>query len=320
MSKETAAPTALTRRRRRPGNWFLKALVVTTAFACAVFFTWEYLAAAVSRVQFLSWQEVSQTTPLEGIVIKEEKVIRSPASGKIHFTAADGKRLETGAEAAQVTASEEESGGETFHVFTPSAGIFCSHLDGLENILSPGNLDVLDFPKIEKIGDKPVPEGGKVEKGQPIFKIVDNLSTMYIHTRIPKSGFPADLADRPGWRQATWENLPLAIRPNKLRDQGDSWEGFFTLPNYPENLIHYRKINLKVTTSRLAGFLVPRRAIVTRDGEPGIYLAVKKKARWVPVKIEGELAGKVAVSGRGLDENTSYVSNPILAREGWPVE
>ena len=320
MKKETVAPAPSTRRKQRPRSRLFKPLIITVALLYVFFFAWEFLVAAVSKVQFLTKQEVGQTTSLEGILIKEEKVTRTPANGLLHFTVPDGTRLEMGAGGARVTAAEQESGGETFKFFTTTAGIFCTHLDGLENILSPGNLDVLDLPKLEKIGGKPIPEVARVEKGQPVFKIIDNLSPISIYAEAPKSDFPPDLMDKPRWLQATWENLPLSIKPRKLTDKGDRWEGFFTITNYPENLIHYRKVRLNVTTKLLAGLLVPRKAIVYREGEPGIYLAVKKKARWAPVKIEGELAGKVAISGRGMGEGTHYVSNPVLAREEWPVE
>lgn len=322
MKKEAAVPDSLTvrGRRRRRGSWLLKVLVLAAVLAVAVFFTWEYLAAAVSKVELLARQEVSISAPLEGLLIKEEKVISSPASGKLRYIAQDGKRLEVGAGAVQVIAAEQDSGETVYNVFTPVAGIFCTHLDGLESVLSPGNLDVLDLPKLEKIGEKPVPAGGRVEKGQPAFKIVDNLSPIYLYAELPKDGFPPELVDKQRWLAAAWENLSLMIKPRKLVDKGDRWEGLFLLKDYPENIVHCRKINLNVTTNKLSGLLVPGRAIVYRDGEPGIYLAVKKRAQWVPVQIEGELGGKVAISGRGLVEGTRYVSNPVLAREGWPVE
>lgn len=320
MKKETVALAPSTRKKQRPQSRLFKPLIITVAFLFVVSFAWEFLAAAVSKVQLLTKQEVGQTTSLEGILIKEEKVIKSSTSGLLQFTVPDGTRLEMGAGAARVRMAEQKYGGETFNIFTTTAGIFCTHLDGLENILSPGNLDVLDLSKLEKIVSKPIPEGAQVEKGQPVFKIIDNLSPISSYAKVPKSDFPPDLMDKPRWLQATWENLPLLIKPRKLTDKGDRWEGFFTIINYPENLIHYRKVRLNVTTKLLTDLLVPRKAIVYREGEPGIYLAVKKKARWSPVKIEGELAGKVAISGRELGEGTRYVSNPVLVREGWPVE
>lgn len=317
--KKEIEPAALSKRRRRPGSRLVKSLICAAALLFAVLLIWEYLVIAISDVQLLARREVGRTASLEGILIKEEKVIRAPAAGRLHFTAVDGERLELGARAAQVVASEQDSGERSYSVPTSVAGIVCSHLDGLENILAPGNLDVLELPKLEKIGDKPVPEGSRVEKGQPVFKMIDNLSPILVYTEISKSEFPG-LADKQGWYQATWEALPLRIKPVKGTDTGERWEGFFRLSGYPEQLLHSRKVRLQVTAETLKGFLVESKAIVQRNGEPGIYLAVKKEARWAPVTIEGELEGQVAISGKGLGENTRYVTNPVLVREGWLVE
>lgn len=320
MNKESAVPVSSSKRVRRRGNWFTRTLILAAALICIVFIAREFIVAAVSRVELLSRREAGQTTFLEGILIKEEKVIRAPANGKLHYTASDGERLEVGAGAAQVFASDQESGGETFKLFTPYAGIFCTHIDSLESILTPGNLDVLDLPKLEKIGSRPIPEGGRVEKGQPVFKIIDNLSPLYIYAQIPKTACPQDLAERPMWMQAAWENLNFLMKPLKLRDRGDRWDGLFLLSGYPEAIVHMRRVRINVTTNKLSGLLVPRGAVVYRDGEPGIFIVDKKKALWAPVRIEGELAGEVAVSGPHLSENTRYVSNPVLVRDKWPVE
>jgi len=298
----------------------LKVLVYTASLVIVAFFAWGYLVAAVSRVEVLTMQEVARTVPLEGLLIKEEKVIKSPAGGRLCYTARDGQRLEVGAPAARVIAAEQDAGGTVYDIFTPVAGIFCTHLDGLESILSPGNLDILDPAGLEKIPQKPVCAEGRVEKGHPVFKIVDNLSSVYLYARLPKDSFPAGLVDRPDWLPAVRENLTLLIKPYKLADRGDMWEGLFILRNYPEGILHYRKVSLYLTVEKLGGLLVPGRAVVYRDGEPGIYMAVRKRARWAPVRIEGEFAGKVAVSGRGLVEGARYVSYPVLAREGGLVE
>ncbi len=320
MNEGTVVSLSSRKRGRKRGNRFLKVVVIALALVGTFLISCKYLTAAVSNVQFLSYQEVYLTTPLEGLLIKEEEVVRSPSSGEIHFTVPDGNRLEVGAGAAQVISTEQGSGKVALNIFTPVAGVFCTHLDGLESILSPENMNVLDLTKLEKTVNKAIPEGVRVEKGQPVFKLIDNLSPINFYAVIPKDSFPSGMVDRPRWLQATWENQTFNIKPDKIVDKGDRWEGLFLLNNYPENIIHYRKVRLSVTTKKLNGLLVPCRAVVYRNGEPGLYLAVKKKACWVPLKIEGELNGKVAVSGQEIGENTRYVSNPILAREGWPVE
>jgi len=305
-------------KKRRPGKWLLSLGLSVTLLWVIIFFAWGTIVGAVTRVQFLSNQEVSRTELLEGILIKEERVVTTPVDGQLQTVVQDGTRLEVGAVAVQVLSAGEAHGG--INIFTPSAGIFCTHLDGLENILSPGNLDILDLSRVEKSADKVTAGKYRVEKGQPVFKIIDNLSPLYLYAEIPRSHFPPDLADKPRWLPARWENMPLAIKPYKLTDKGDQWEGVFLLDDCPASLYHYRRVRLAVTIDKLKGLLVPADAVVYRDNTPGIYLAVKKKARWVPVKIEGELAGMVAVSGGGLSEETRYVSNPVFTREGSRVE
>ena len=284
------------------------------------FFSWGRLVATVSNVQFLTRQEVTQVSPLEGVLLKNESVLRAPVNGKLHLTVADGERLEAGAIAAQVLAVQEAAGGETYELSTPVAGIYCTHLDGLEQLLSPDNIDVLVVPKLEKIGDKATAEGVRVEKGQPVLKLVDNLSPVYIYAETPKSNFPNLTADKPAWLQATWEELTLSIKPLKFTDKGDKWEGYYILSAFPDQLLHQRKIRLKITTRTLEGYLVPHRAVVDREGQPGIFLSVKKKAYWTPVTIEGELEGMLAVAGPELNEGSRYVNNPLLAREERRVE
>ncbi|BAF60010.1 MAG: hypothetical protein HPY89_02865 [Pelotomaculum sp.] len=317
MNKEAAVTRTSPGRRRKAKGRFLRFLAGATAVLAAILLARQFIPPALSDVQLLSVQEAVQTVKVAGMLIKEETVVSSPATGRVTFTEDEGRRLEKGAAAALVAAGQD-SGGTECVVYAPVAGILCTHLDGLESILSPGNLDVLDLSKFDKIAVRTVSGGEKVEKGQPVFKIVDNLSPVYFYAEIPGEAFPSGMSG--DILHGAWNGLPLSIRPYRVVEGGDGWKGLFILPAYPENIVHNRWIEIDVTTASLCGLLVPRRAIVYRDGSPGIYLAVKKKARWTKVKIEGELAGKVAITGQGLDENTRYVKNPVLVREGWPVE
>ncbi|TEB10299.1 hypothetical protein Pmgp_02496 [Pelotomaculum propionicicum] len=309
------------RRRKKPGNLFLKALLLTALLCCAFFLARQFIIVFISDVQSLTSKEVGETVSLDGILLKDENVARAPAGGLLRFTNPDGRRLEVGAKAADIeTAGEQGADGQTFAVYTSSAGIFCSHLDGLESTLTPANRDVLDLPGLEKIAGRSMAAGTRVEKGQPIFKIIDNLSPVFIYGSIAKTSLPAGYADKPVWLQAAWNNLTLRIKSSSLVDKGDRWEGYFLLSGYPEAIVHNRKVSLTVTTKQLKGLLVPSRAVVYRAGQPGIYMVVKKKAQWEPVDIKGELAGWVAIAGDELVEGARYVSNPVLVREGWFVE
>ncbi|MDR9787527.1 MAG: HlyD family efflux transporter periplasmic adaptor subunit [Peptococcaceae bacterium MAG4] len=316
MRKETTVPISRKRKRRTSDSCLLY-LALVALLICVAYIAWGRLVVYLSGVQFLTQQEISRTVQLQGILIKEEMVIRSPVTGKVHFMTVDGNRIEMGAPAAEVVAV---GGGASSRLITPSAGMFCNHIDGLENVLSPANLDVLDFSSLDRISHKQVSEGELVEKGQPVFKLIDNLSAIYLYTVVSQTEFPAELKEKNQWLKARWNDLPLMVKAYSFAEKGDSWEGLLQLSGFPDELVHNRQISLEIVTNRLAGFLVPHHAVVYRDETPGIYLAVKKRAQWVPVKVEGELQGKVAISGRGLGEDTRYVSNPMLIREGSLVE
>lgn len=307
-------------QRRRRSNILRRSLCLLFLLLLLAFVLKGRVVAGVSNVQFLTRQEVSRVIVLEGILLKNENVLRAPVGGKLLLAASDGDRLKTGAVAAQVVAVQQEVGGETYDITTPVAGICCTHLDGYEQVLSPDNIDALVFPTLEKIGGEATSEGVRVEKGQPVLKIIDNLSPVYIHIDTLKTDFPDLPADKPTWWQAAWEDFALSVKPHKVLDKGDRWEGYFMLSSYPDQLLHQRKIQFNITTRTLEGFLVPARAIVNREGQNGIFLSVKKKACWTPVTIEGELEGMLAVSGPELTGDSRYVHNPLLAREGHRVE
>ena len=319
MKRDMSDPKSAKRRRRRTAI-FRRGAGLLVLLLVLYFVFWGRFVAKVSNVQFLSRQEVAQVVALEGILLKNEIVFRASVGGKLHLVAADGDRLEAGAKAAQVLAVQQEVGGETYDIVTPVAGICCTHLDGLEQILSPDSMDVLGIPKFEKIDDKATFEGARVEKGQPVLKIIDNLSPVYIYAETPKSYFPDLKTDKPTWWEATWEGMALSVRSFKVSDKGDMWAGYFMLSAYPDQLLHQRTIRLNITARTLKGFLVPQRAIVFREEQPGIFLSIKKKAYWKPVTIEGELDGMLAVSGPGLTQDSRYVNNPLLAREEHWVE
>jgi putative membrane fusion protein len=319
MNRDMSNPK-LVRQRRLPANKLRKGIVGLLLFLSLTFFFWGRIVAGVSNVQFLDRQEIAQTVPLEGILFKHEYVLRAPVGGKLQLAAADGDRLKAGAKAAQVLAVQQDAGGESYDVTTSVAGICCTHLDGLEQVLSPDSIDVLVVPKIEKIDDRSTSEGVRVEKGQPVLKIIDNLRPVYIYAEMPKSYFPDLTADKPARWKAAWGGYELSVKTITVADKGDWWEGYLMVTSYPDQLLHQRNIQFSLTARTLEGFLVPRRAVVYREGQPGIFLSVLKKASWTPVTIEGELEGMMAVSGPELAEDSRYVNNPLLAREGRRVE
>lgn len=84
----------------------------------------------------------------------------------------------------------------------------------------------------------------------------------------------------------------------------------------PDHFLRTRVVTLEVLGNRILGYPVPPRALVWREGQPGLFLVKKGRAHWVPVRIAGELKGQIAVEGEGLSPAACYVANPWFVRPG----
>jgi putative membrane fusion protein len=318
--KDNNAPGPRKQKYHRKAVWRGMLVIILVSLLTLAYLLWGRVVIVVSNVSFLTRQEVAETIRLEGILLKNEHVLQTPVSGKLQQVAADGNRLENGARVSRVIAVQDNTGGESYDIVTPVAGICCMHLDGLEQVLSPASIDSLAVPHMAGTGGKRTYDGMRVEKGQAVAKIIDNLSPVYIYAEAPKENFSAAALEKGTWWKANWEGQTFSMKSYKVADRGESLAGYFLLSAYPEQILHERKVVINVTTRSLNGYLVPKKAIVEKDGQTGIFLSIKKKAYWTPVDVVGELEGKLAIEGPELTESCRFVQNPLLAKEDHWVE
>lgn len=318
--KDNNAPGPLKQKYHRKAVWRGRLVIILVSLLVLAYLVWGRVVIAVSNVGFLTSQQVDKTIQLEGILLKNEHILHAPVSGKLQLVTADGNRLENGARVSWVIAVQNNTGGESYQIVTPVAGICCMHLDGMEQVLSPANIDILAVPHLDGTVKKSTFDGMRVEKGQAVAKIIDNLSPIYLYAEAPKENFSEVVLEEGTWWKADWEGQTFSIKSYKVADKGESLAGYFLLSAYPEQILHERKVVINVTTRSLRGYIVPKKAIIERDGQTGIFLSIKKKAYWTPVDIVGELEGKLAIEGPELTENCRYVQNPLLVKEKHWVE
>jgi len=307
------------RYRVRPGRFVIALTVMVSLVALAFWGAWSTLAWAKNtvllnllEVKFLSQDEIKKTMAVEGLVIRKEEPVKAPASGELRLLARDGERLRLGAPLAQVRGLKEKT------VLSPRAGVFCTHPDGLENVLVPGMIDVLDMVRVEKLSNSnPQTTTGEVAAGQIIGKVVDNLGPVLIYIQVDNPDeYTAMLFDKGAAVSLIWEGRELTGTITEARVTDNTASMFVELAEYPENFIHQRRVQLELVTRKIAGWLVPVNAIVFKDGKPGIYLVHKQIIRWEPVTAGNRLEDMIVVSGDHLSESVRYVSNPGWAWEG----
>ncbi|WP_027717354.1 HlyD family efflux transporter periplasmic adaptor subunit [Desulfovirgula thermocuniculi] len=275
-------------------------------------------AWAVPRLVKADWLadgRVPVTVPVNAWLLKEEQLLPSPERGQVRLLVRHGERVRAGAPVAEILPAGGE-GTRKAVVYAPRAGVFCASTDGLEEVLRREN--PLDLRAVEKLGFKnaAVETGSVVEKNQPVGKLVDNLAGVWCWFPRPQDERAAGRLAAGQWVGLLWEGEELRARVEKAA-QG---EVLLYLPHMPAELVPERRVKLDLVCGELKGFLVPPRAVVERNGQPGIYVILDRRATWVPVQVLGTAREGAVVTGAGLSPLTRYVTSPAWVREGDRLE
>jgi putative membrane fusion protein len=270
--------------------------------------------------RILQYTKIQREVNTEGLLIKGETIVRMPERGKVKYLVKDGTRLRAGVPVVSLQSTELNSveGKVNTLLYTKQAGIFCLHLDGLEQVLSPDNLDVLQVPKIKEIKStiddleaSELKDAAIIESGEPVYKLVDNLKPLLIKLELNQEQIPQNVLKLGYGMKLQWQGYSFNGKVVDCRKQDSNFDILLRADDYPHDLAHYRKIALVVVTQALSGLAVERRSIVLKEGQPGIYSLNKTLIRWLPVKIEAQSENNVIISGAELAEGTSYIHNPF---------
>jgi len=196
----------------------------------------------------------------------------------------------------------------------PEAGLLSYHLDGWENLngetmLALGRSEALPEPSS-------LVEGAVVEAGQPLFKIVNNWRWSY-HAALPLD---------PGRTAAAQETVHLVFdfapdMPVQARLQDafiDAAAGEVRLNYLLERQLPgfdtTRRAQAVISFQRQSGLIIPASALLTQDGQTGVYLNSGGTVIFAPVTVLRLQDEKALVEG--LDPYVMVISAPELVREG----
>ncbi|MBC9783286.1 hypothetical protein H1S01_02025 [Heliobacterium chlorum] len=276
----------------------------------------------VVEVQPAKMGQLSETRPLPGWVIRDEFIVNAPLSGRVQRLVNDGERARVGAPVVKIKELNPSGSemGSLQDVFSPRAGLISYRMDGLEEVLNSRVLDELNPEQLATLREKPweVNPDSVVQKGTPLFKVVDNLEKAYflIHYNVKDLGGPLVPTRR----------VTLAINaagPNfygkvlNVRGGDDVW-ALIQLSNPPMDVLKARTIPLLLVDKVHKGVLLPKSALVERNGEQGVWVSVKNRAEWRNVNLVYAVGEQVIVEG--LDEGLLVIQNPTLLKEGQEIK
>lgn len=277
-------------------------------FGATYKWVWPYVTNPFIDLALLRQEALVSDTMVEALVVRDEIVVRAPSGGVLHQRIDNGSRVSKNTVIGVI-----DSPGASYPIRSPVTGVVFWTVDGLEDVLKAGN--VLDSESIPRLSSVTHSHGDQTSKGEPVFRVVDNLRPVRLQLNVPRGVLPRKLlTEGQRWRLKFGEDQYRGRVVFIYTDDGQSRVELL-LNQYPQDLLRDRRISCRVVTREASGFVVPRTALALKSGRPGVYTLRKDRLVWQPVRVEGQMGPNVHVSGDKLVEGEPYVLNAWLAQD-----
>lgn len=210
-------------------------------------------------------------------IVRQEKLIYALEEGRLQYYAEEGELLRKGAKVAEMMSPQT--------AYTADRnGLVSYYSDGLEDYFTPEKLYSLDKKEVESL-NLVLSELKRevVEKGDPIFKLVDNGTWYGVIWAAKESSIRYEKG------KTVHLVLPLDTVKgsiNDIVDTGDGWLVILEFSRYYEDMPKLRKIQAQVITSDLEGLIIENKNITSRDGLPGVMVKdIGGKYNFRPVSV-----------------------------------
>lgn len=267
---------------------------------------------------------ISTEFSVEAILIRDEKIIRSPNMGHISFDGlSEGERIRVNQQIATVTNQTLEGINNQIEIIADSAGIVSFYTDGFEEFLRDrqiGDIDLIeiknrDFDQYRGRRN----DGDLIAGGTPILRIINPFSDVNFILFFPK-----EYVIRQGFELSELRENSIILKNDmneyrvSITDVGFSEESIFCFGrviNPGEDFHNVRRESFTLVLDRLAGYLISEEAIVYVEGEPGVYIQTRTLTRssynWVSVEILERVSDKVLLT-REISGHSVVINPQVL--------
>lgn len=282
------------RPRRIPLRRLIAAGVVTLiGVGSFIAYHWPRKAPDVETVELVDGK-VEATVTADAWVVRREQVYTAPAAGRVQRLVAEGSRVRVGEKVAELIPVGK---GRKTEVTAKLSGLLVYQVDGLEARLSPDQSDTWSPSWLHSL-NAPVPHAtvqGQVAAGDPLFKVVDNLSQGLL-VAIPEAeavALPEGTKVR--LRLQGQDESTMTVRVARKKSEGEQRLLYLTAPAFPNTLSGLRQVQVTLIRGSYSGKVLPRSAIDVRGGLQGIWALDGIELRFYPVKVVGGNATHVAL-------------------------
>lgn len=277
---------------------------------------WVYRSSFLTgtlEVKLAKQGSIEHTQIISAVFANEEVPIKASAAGNPEFLGKEGQRFRRGDQVAVIKPEgvtlDQNSPKTGAQVVAPIGGILSYEADGLESILTPGNLLAMDLSKVLEQSSTSKNGEGIVQKGGIIGKITNNLQpTVAIIKIAPTEDYKLGKT-----LKFTIKGQDYSAKVVRLLDNPQALVVQFN--QYVEGTAKQRMQDIS-WTSRPAvdGVIIPKSALWNKGEEQGVYVVQGGVIQFRKVKVLDGNEQNVCVEG--VPHGIPVITNPRSELEG----
>lgn len=202
----------------------------------------------------------------EALIVRDEKVIRSPLSGRVKLLVGEGDRLAAGKKLAEIKSTNNNQ-----KIFNKKAGLVSFAVDGLEAQVNLDNLNNLNLNQFEKLTGnyKHLLSGNKIIEGDPLYRIVNNFK-LFIIVKVPKNQLERFRINELIFLEQKNTDELFEARIVEIRKSLENSFFEIEVEQFVPKWINRRKIKLNIIKNIYRGIKIPRKAVFNQPSGRGV--------------------------------------------------
>lgn len=264
------------------------------------------------RSQEVQWGVLTASFEADALVLQKETLVRAPIGGKLIRLVPEGSKVRLGDSVARIVNSSSPSGERTRMLTATVPGVVSYHPDGWEGVLVPEHWESLSRPGLFQEVERKGAQGDReqVNEGEPVLKIIDNLSDPYLVLKIIDKGNQPPLR-RGEMLQLLWDGGGGEGKIISVSSSAKILMAVVEVRLASPGLPAQRSFPVRLLDPCYEGVIVPEQALVRSGRGYGVYTWSPVGVGYVRVKLVGRLEHQAAV--RGLEPGSEVVVNPGIA-------
>jgi len=241
----------------------------------------------------------------EALIVRDEKVIEAPITGRVELLVGEGDRLASGKKLVEINSSSQKQ-----KIFNQKAGIVSFAVDGLENMVNVESINQINLNNFENLQGnyEHLLSGDKVKKDEALYRIINNFK-LYLIVKVPISQADRFRINELIFIEQRNSDKLFEARIINIRPNLEDIFFFIELEQFIPQWTNRRRIELNIIKNIYRGIKIPREAVFSQPSGQGVLkVSGYNKYKFQEIVILDGNYDQVIVSGLEIGEE--IILNP----------